>query len=524
MQNQDEVPPALELRAITKHFGEVTANQDVDLRVPRGTIHALIGENGAGKSTLMKIVAGLHQPTSGEILVNGRQVRISSPHDAFELSIGMVHQHFMLFPQLSVAENVVLGAEPKSGLRFDEAAAVEAARTLAARYGFVIDPLAKAGDLSVGIQQRVEILKTLYRQAQIIILDEPTAVLTPHETDDLFMILRELARSGKTIVIITHKLREVMEISDSITVLRDGRVTGTLITRETNPHAIAELMVGREVAEVPPKAPPAIGDDVLSVAGLKILGSGGVPLVDDVSFTVHEGEIVGIAGVAGNGQTELVEAIAGLRPVDGGRIMLNGNDITGLSVRQIREAGLSHIPEDRFAYGLAVQASVEDNLTLGPHYRRPLSNGFALHSAKIAERARKLVKAFGVRTPDTAIKAEALSGGNLQKVVVAREMDWDGRLLIAAQPTRGVDIGAMEFIHTRLLEKRDSGGAILLVSAELSEILGLSDRILVMYKGAIAGQGRPDQLSQQQLGLLLAGATTARDGESREREGIETHG
>jgi simple sugar transport system ATP-binding protein len=498
-------PLALELCGVTKRFGDVTANDHVDLGVQRGSIHALVGENGAGKSTLMKIVAGLHQPSSGEIRVNGRVVSIANPHDAFKLGIGMVHQHFMLFPHLSVAENVVMGAEPKAGLRFNKAAAVEATRSLAARYGFNVDPLATVGALSVGIQQRVEILKTLYREADMIILDEPTAVLTPQETDDLLLMLRELARSGKTIIIITHKLREVMAVSDDVTVLRDGRVTGTLVTSQTNPHDIAQLMVGRELQEAPPKLGIETGNEILKVDELSVFGTGGLPLVDHVSFAIRRGEIVGIAGVAGNGQSELIEAITGLRAIARGRMALCGKDITGLSVRQIREAGVAHVPEDRFAYGLAAEATIKENVTLGPHYRSPLSNGFLLRLGKIRERARQLVQTYKVRTPDVDVKAEALSGGNLQKVVIAREMDWDAPLLIAAQPTRGVDIGAMEFIHAKLLEKRNRGEAVLLVSAELSEILGLSDRVLVMYKGAIVGEGRPDQWTQQELGLLMAG-------------------
>jgi len=509
---QSQAPWALELRGITKRFGEVTANERVDLAVRRGEIHALVGENGAGKSTLMKIVAGLQQPTAGEIWAHGRRVRIAKPYDAFKLGIGMVHQHFMLFPQLSVAENVVMGAEPKAGLRFDKNAAIQATRALAARYGFTVDPLAVVGELSVGIQQRVEILKTLYRQADIIILDEPTAVLTPQETDDLFVTLRELARSGKTIIIITHKLREVMAVSDSVTVLRDARVTGDLVTRQTTPGEIAHLMVGRELQESLPKSTRPAGDEVLRVEGMRVLSPSGFPLVDNVSFSLCGGEIVGIAGVAGNGQSELIEALTGLRPVDGGRVLLCGRDITGLSVRERREAGVAHIPEDRFVYGLAAGATVQENLTLGPHYRRPLSNGLVLLPGQIARRARQLVRSYDVRTAGVNIKAEALSGGNLQKVVVAREMDWNARLLVAAQPTRGVDIGAMEFIHAKLLEQRDSGGAVLLVSAELSEILVLSDRVLVMYKGAIAGEGRADTLTQQELGLLMAGATRAQDG------------
>lgn len=510
---------ALELRGVTKRFGEVTANEDVDLKVRRATIHALVGENGAGKSTLMKIVAGLQQPTTGEIYVHERRVHIGSPTAAFKLGIGMVHQHFMLFPQLTVAENVVMGAEPRAGFGFNKSEAVRATHELAKRYGFNVDPLAIVGELSVGIQQRVEILKTLYRQADIIILDEPTAVLTPQETDELFVTLRELARSGKTLIIITHKMREVMEVSDDVTVLRDSRVTGRLVTSQTSPREIAELMVGRQLQESLPKGTVQAGEDVLRVEGLRVLSGSGLPLVDNVSFSVRSGEIVGIAGVAGNGQSELIEALTGLRPVHGGRISVDGKDITGLSVREIREAGVAHIPEDRFAYGVAAEASIKENMTLGPHYRSPLSNGLLLRPAAIARRARDLVKAYGVRTPDVEVRAEALSGGNLQKVVCAREMDWNARFLIAAQPTRGVDIGAMEFIHTKLLEARANGRAVLLVSAELSEILSLSDRVLVMYQGAIVGEGRPDDLTQQQLGLLMAGVTEASSGPAARGEG-----
>ncbi len=506
-QDEHSAAWAVELVGITRRFGRVTANEDVNLRVRRGTIHALVGENGAGKSTLMKIVGGLHQPTSGEIRIGGRRVNISSPYDAFKLGIGMVHQHFMLFPQLSVAENMVIGAEPRTRLWFDKDAAVRTTRDLAKRYGFAVDPQEIVGNLSVGIQQRVEILKTLYRQAEIIILDEPTGVLTPQETDELFVTLRELAHAGKTLILITHKLREVMEVSDYVTVLRDGRVTGNLKTRETSPHEIARLMVGRELGEPLPKVAASTEEEVLRIENLKVLAPSGLPLLDGVSFSVRTGEIVGIAGVAGNGQSELIEALTGLIPIHGGTVLLGGREITNLSVREIRETGMAHIPEDRFVYGLAAAATVEENLTLGLHYRPPLSDGRFLRPRRIRERALQLVQRFGVRAPYVEVKAEALSGGNAQKVVVAREMDRGAQLLVAAQPTRGVDIGAMEFIHAKLLEKRNLGGSVLLVSAELSEILALSDRVLVMYQGKIVGEGRANEFTQQDLGLLMAGVT-----------------
>lgn len=500
---------AIELQYIVKHFPGVLANDRISMQVDRGEIRALVGENGAGKTTLMRILYGLYQPDEGKIFINGEQKTFRSPQDAIRAGLGMIHQHFMLFPSLSVADNVIFGAEPSRGGFLDREAAHRQVAALADRYGFQIDPAATVGELPVGVRQRVEILKALYRDAQILILDEPTAVLTPQERDALFDILRSLADQGRTIIFITHKLNEVMSISDNATVLRDGRVTGTLHTADTTPEEISRLMVGRDVLLRIEKPLTTIGETVLAVSDLRVAGPGDQMLVDGVSFDVRAGEIVGIAGVAGNGQAELIEALSGLRPATGGRITLAGEDITTLPVDDRRQAGLAYIPEDRGHVGLALEGSVADNLIMGYEGGPPISRRGLLSPGGIADFASRLIEQFGVKVSSRVEATANLSGGNLQKVVVARELSHESKLLIAEQPTRGVDVGSIEFIHHHLLEYRQQGQAILLVSAELSEIMSLSDRILVMYEGRIAGELDADApgTTEERLGLLMTGVS-----------------
>ncbi len=496
---------AVEMRHISKRWPGVLANDDVSLQVRRGQIHALVGENGAGKSTLMNILYGLLKPDSGEILINGQPVKISGPRDAIALGVGMVHQHFMLIPVLSVGENVVLGREPVQSGFYDTAKANADIRDLSTRYGLAIDPSARTGDLPVGLQQRVEILKVLYRGADILIMDEPTGVLTPQETDDLFRVLRGLVQQGKTIIFITHKLREVLAISDTVTVLRRGRVVGEMLTKNTNQAEIARMMVGREVLLRVDKAPAKPGDVALRVEHLSVNTEQDLPAVRDVSFELRKGEILGIAGVEGNGQSELVSAIAGTLKPQGGHIWVGDRDVTNIGARATRGAGLAHIPEDRRGSGLVLHYSVKDNLILG-HQRdeRFARNHFILRSGAILGWAKRLIARFDIRTPSADTPASALSGGNQQKVIVARELSNEPVVLLASQPTRGVDIGAIEFIHRQLVAQRDAGAAILLVSAELDEIRSLSDRIAVMYEGRIVSIESPE-VSEERLGLMMTG-------------------
>ena len=501
-----EGSPVIEMRHITKTWPGVVADDDVSLTVRHGAIHALVGENGAGKSTLMNILYGLLRADSGEIFVNGQQAHIRGPRDAIALGIGMVHQHFMLIPVITVGENIVLGREPvQQGGVYDKAAANAAIRELSARYGLAIDPNTRTGDLPVGLQQRVEILKVLYRGADILILDEPTGVLTPQETDDLFKVLRSLVQQGKTIIFITHKLREVLEISDTVTVLRRGKVVGEVATATTNEESIARMMVGREVLLRVDKKLAHPGETLLTVEHLSVKSEQGLPAVRDVSFEVRAGEILGIAGVEGNGQSELIQALAGTRPVASGQVRLGDKDVTNAGARQVRLAGVSHIPEDRRGAGLVLNYSVADNTILGrqrqPQFAR---NGMFLRLGAIADWARRLMKEFDVRAPSIDTPARSLSGGNQQKVIVAREMASDPKVLLASQPTRGVDIGAIEFIHQRLVAERDAGAGIVLVSAELEEIRSLSDRIAVMYEGQIVSFESPET-SEERLGLLMTG-------------------
>ncbi len=496
----------VEMRHITKTWPGVLANDHVDFRVRKGEIHALVGENGAGKSTLMSILYGLLRPDSGEILLQGRKATIRGPRDAIALGIGMVHQHFMLIPVLTVGENIVLGREPtRVGGLFDTAKANQAIQDLSARYGLRIDPRARTGDLPVGLQQRVEILKVLYRGADILILDEPTGVLTPQEAHDLFGVLRGLRQQGKTIIFITHKLREVLEIADRVTVLRRGKVVGTLPTAATDEVGIARMMVGREVLLRVEKTPATPGPVALRVDQLAVLSEQGIPAVRDLSLEVHAGEIVGIAGVEGNGQSELIETLAGTRRATGGHIWVGDREVTNLGARQTRAAGMGHIPEDRRGAGLVLNYSVADNLILGRQRSAQFSRrGLLLRLAAIQTWARQLMRQFDVRAPSANTPARALSGGTQQKVVVAREMATQPRVLLAAHPTRGVDIGAIEFIHRRLIEQRDAGAAILLVSAELDEIRSLSDRIAVVYEGRIVSIEAANT-AEERLGLLMTG-------------------
>jgi simple sugar transport system ATP-binding protein len=498
-------PIVLELRGITKRFPGVLANDSIDLDLRRGEVHALLGENGAGKSTLMNVLYGLYRADEGEIRVGGEQVVFHSPKDAIEHGIGMVHQHFMLIPVMTVAENIVLGVEPSvHGVLLDYGAASSSVRKLAETFGFAVDTDALVHDITVGQQQRVEILKALYRKADILILDEPTAVLTPQEAGELFEILRSLTEEGLSIIFITHKLDEVLEIADRITVLRRGKLVSTLPAEGATEESLARAMVGREVLLEVEKGEMAPGGILLRVDGLRVHDDRGVEKVRGVSFEARAGEIVGIAGVDGNGQTELIDALTGLRRPDTGRIELDGHDVTYDSARGHFEAGIGHIPEDRQRRGLILEFSIAENLALHDVRNPPASRLGWLFPRRLLERAGRLITEFDIRGGDAATPAGSLSGGNQQKVILAREIDRDPRVLIAAQPTRGLDVGAIEFVHRRLVEERDQGRAILLVSLELDEILSLSDRILVMFEGAIVGEF-PPTVTEQELGMAMTG-------------------
>ena len=497
--------PLLELRGITKRFPGVVANDHVDFELRKGEVHALLGENGAGKSTLMNILYGLYTPDEGEIWMNGKQVSVQSPREAIDLGVGMVHQHFMLIPVMTVAENIVLGMEPHKGPFIDLGVGREARRaSCRSSSGSRCGPEARVESISVGQQQRAEILKALYRGADILILDEPTAVLTPQEASELFAIIESLTAEGKSIVFITHKLNEVLEIADRITVLRRGKTVGTVPKEGATESGLAQLMVGREVLLRVEKPPAKIGKPLLVVEDLNVLDERELPACRGVSFTVSAGEIVGLAGVDGNGQSELVDAIAGLRKPVSGRIVIGDTDVTHASSRDSLDAGLGHIPEDRQLRGLVLDFSLAENLALHEYRSPPDSRHGWLFPRRLIERAEKILKEFDVRggTPETP--ASSLSGGNQQKVVIAREVSGDPMVLVAAQPTRGLDVGAIEFVHRRLVEERDEGRAILLVSFELEEILSLSDRILVMYEGQIVGEYSPNA-TEEELGLAMTG-------------------
>ncbi len=500
------MPPALELRQITKRFGDVVANDGISLAVDPGEIRALVGENGAGKSTLMNVLYGLIQPDAGKIFIHGEQRSFHSPLDAIRSGLGMVHQHFMLFPSLSVAENVVFGHEPNRRGFLDRAAAESQVADLARRYGLEVEPSTQVTGLPVGVRQRVEILKMLYRGAEILILDEPTAVLTPQERDALFRVLKNLAASGKTVIFITHKMPEVLALADTATALRDGAVTGTVQTAESSAAQICRLMVGRDVELQIDKEPAVnLGAEVLSIRGLSVPSQVQRPAVGDLDLQVSAREIVGIAGAAGNGQTELVEALTGGREVSAGLIELRGQEITDLDVEGRRQAGMSHIPEDRDGDGLALEASVADNLLMGYENRPPFARRGILSKTACRDHTERLLRGFAVKVPASEATAAQLSGGNRQKLVVGRELTHRAKVLIAEQPTRGVDIGATEQIYQLLIEYRDAGNAILLVSTDLTEILALADRIVVMFEGRIVGEVPAPEATEEGLGLLMAG-------------------
>jgi general nucleoside transport system ATP-binding protein len=491
----------IELNNITKKFGAVAANKAISLKIPANSIHAIVGENGAGKSTIMKILYGFYTADEGEIFVDGAKQNIRNPQDAIKLGIGMVHQHFMLVQTMSVLENIILGAETTTGGRIDyDNSAVQVQKVLD-DFGFDLDLHQKIEDLSVGQQQRVEVVKALYRGANILILDEPTAVLTPPEVEEFFRILRGMKAQGKTIIIITHKLNEVLAISDNITVMRDGKVVGNLVTAKTSPAEIARLMVGRDVLLRVDKPEAKPSDAILQVENLRVLNQS-----EPLSFNVHGGEIVGIAGVEGNGQTELIEILAGLKKITSGNFKVSGQNCTNLNPRKIKELGVAHIPEDRHRRGLLLDFDLTDNSILGTHYRNPAASlmGFLNNVASITK-SKRLIHDFDVRPANEALSAKSLSGGNQQKLIIGREFDIAPKLLLVSQPTRGVDIGAIEFIHRKLVELRDSGAAILLVSAELEEVLSLSDRVLVMYQGKIVGEVDPKKVSQEEIGLMMTG-------------------
>jgi general nucleoside transport system ATP-binding protein len=495
----------IELRNITKRFGDVLANDHVNIVVKPGTIHAIVGENGAGKSTAMRIAYGFYKADEGEILVEGQVREINSPHDAIALGIGMVHQHFMLVDTMTVAENIVLGAEPGSAIALDLRKASAEIQKLSEEFKLAVNPHAVVEHLSVGQQQRVELLKALYRHARLLILDEPTAVLTPQEVEEFFAILRRMREQGKTVVIITHKLTEVLAISDEVTVMRDGRVVGRLQTKQTNAAELARLMVGREVLLRVEKTDAQPGGAELQVRNLSVTGREG-KAVDDVSFEVRKGEIVGIAGVEGNGQTELIEALAGLVDASrlSGEIKLEDQDITREGARIRRELHIGHIPEDRHRRGLLLEFDLAENSILGVHYRKPIVAyaGF-LDQQAIRNRANEIIEGFDVRPPNPDLPARALSGGNQQKLIIGREFKVDPKLLLVSQPTRGVDIGAIEFIHRKLVGLRDAGCAVLLVSAELEEVTSLADRLLIIHNGRIVGEVDPKVATIEEIGLLM---------------------
>jgi general nucleoside transport system ATP-binding protein len=498
--------PVLELRGITKQFPGVLANDHIDFDLWRGEVHALLGENGAGKSTLMSILYGLYTADSGEILMNGKPVSISSPKDAIGLGIGMVHQHFMLIPVMTVTENIVLANEPvHAGILLDQNAAEQRVKEVARSFKFAVDPHARVQNITVGQQQRVEIMKALYRNADIVILDEPTAVLTPQEALELFEILRTLTREGISVIFITHKLNEVLEIADRITVLRRGKKVETIPRAGATEDGLARAMVGREVLLRVKKEPATPGDVLLQVEDLQVRDDRGLEAVRGVSFDVRAGEIVGIAGVDGNGQSELIDALTGLRSVASGSITVHGDDLTRATAREALDAGMGHIPEDRHRRGLVLDFNLAENLVLHDYGKEPFSRLGWINPRRWFRWAAGLLREFDVRGGGPTTRGGSLSGGNQQKVVVAREVSRNPSVLIAAQPTRGLDVGAIEFVHRRLVEQRDAGKAVLLVSLELEEILSLSDRILVLYEGRIVAEFPPD-VSEEEVGIAMTGA------------------
>ncbi len=500
------MPPVLELRGVSKTFPGVLANDHIDLILNEGEILALLGENGAGKTTLMNVLYGLYTPDEGEIYVRGNKVTIHSPSDAIGLGIGMVHQHFMLVPVFTVTENVMLGIEPtKAGVFLDRASVAKRIREISNRFGLKVDPNVYVEDLSVGAQQRVEIIKVLYREADILIFDEPTAVLTPQEVEDLFVVIHSLVEQGKSLIFITHKLNEVLSIANRILVLRNGKVAGTTTPDQATEASLASMMVGRDVILEVEKKPAQPAEVVLEVEDLHVCDDRQLMAVKGISLQVRAGEVLGIAGVQGNGQTELVDALMGLRKVEGGQVTILGRDTTTASPREITEDGCAHVPEDRQRDGLVLTLSVADNLVLNTYYQPPFSKGSLLQSKEINKAAEARVEQFDIRTPSISVPVANLSGGNQQKVIVAREFSRPIKLLIASQPTRGLDVGSIEYIHKRIIEKRDEGCAVLLVSPELDEVMSLSDRIAVVFEGKILDTMPAAQATREKLGLLMAG-------------------
>lgn len=506
------MPVVVEMRGIGKSFPGIRANDNINFALEQGEIHVLLGENGAGKSTLMNILYGLYQPDDGEIYIKGKPVRITNPNVAISQGIGMVHQHFMLVPPFTVTENIILGNEPSKGTTLDLDKAIKDVEKISNKYELKVDPRAIVQDISVGMQQRVEILKTLYRGAEILIFDEPTAVLTPQEIEELGVIMKSLVNQGKSIILITHKLKEVMSMSDRVTIVRRGKVIDTLNTKDTNIDELAEKMVGRKVSLTVEKQEARVSAPILEIKGLKVLDNRKLEAVKGVDLQVHGGEILGIAGVDGNGQSELVQAITGLSKAEAGEILLNGKDITNLPPKEVIGSGVSYIPEDRHKRGLVLNFSLAENAILGSHYLKQFRKGMGLSYQKVREYCRRLIKEYDIRTPGEKVLAKSLSGGNQQKLVVAREIDRDPSLCIASQPTRGLDVGAIEFVHNKLLELRDEGKAVLLVSLELDEVMDLSDRIAVIYDGKIVGMLDAKDATEKKLGIMMAGGN-AQDAE-----------
>ncbi|GAA0037796.1 ABC transporter ATP-binding protein [Lactobacillus amylovorus] len=496
---------AIEMRHIVKKFGDFKANDDINLTLHQGEILALLGENGAGKSTLMRILSGLLEPTSGEIFVKGKKVEINSPTKAKELGIGMVHQHFMLMESFTVLENIILGHEPTNGIVLNIRKAREQILKLSEKYGLAIDPDAQISNITVAQQQRVEILKVLYRGADILIFDEPTAVLTPQEITEFIQIIKNLAKEGKSIILITHKLSEIKAVADQVTIIRRGRDVGTFEVANVDDNRLAELMVGHHVNMKLNKKSVKLGREILKVENLKVKNTRGSFAVKKLSLNIHGGEILGLAGIDGNGQDELVEAITGLRHVNGGKVIINGQNMTNKKVRQITEAGVAHIPADRQKYGLILNLPLAENLVLQTYYKQPYSKHGIINHQAIYEHAEELIKKYDIRTTSAELPASDLSGGNQQKAIIARELDRNSDLIIAFQPTRGLDVGAIEYIHKQLLAERDAGKAVLLVSYELDEIMQLSDRIAVLHDGKISGEVKPEDTNDTELGLLMTG-------------------
>nr|WP_207713444.1 MULTISPECIES: ABC transporter ATP-binding protein [unclassified Fusibacter] len=493
---------------ITKEFPGIRANDNVTLKVEKGEIHALLGENGAGKSTLMSILFGLYKPEYGTIKVRGQEVTIDSPHVANDLKIGMVHQHFKLVENFTVTENIILGLEPKKSFgRVDIEKAAQRVKEISEQYGMAVDPYAKIEDISVGMQQRVEILKMLYREADILIFDEPTAVLTPQEITDLMEIMKQFAAEGKSIILITHKLKEIKAVSGRCTVLRRGKLIGTVDVADVTEKDLAEMMVGREVEFSVEKADKVPGEAVLEIKNLNVKNSRGIYAIKDLSLEVRKGEILGVAGIDGNGQTELIESITGLKDIESGQILHNGNDLAKLSIRKRTESGIGHIPEDRHKHGLILDFRLDENIVLQTYYQAPYSKNGILVPEAIEKKAAQIIDEFDVRSGQGPMtSARSMSGGNQQKAIVGREIDRNNDLLIAAQPTRGLDVGAIEYIHKRIVEQRDNGKAVLLVSLELDEVLNVSDRIAVIYEGEIVGMVNAKDTNENELGLMMSGS------------------